>query len=169
MAKGRGRWPCFPQNVKTSIQYNLARLEDASGNIEKARELYQEILDEHPDYLSARIRLAYLCLALGEQNGPTKVRELMAQHQNNLEVRALYGYYLRRQRRPQVKSLNDDVEMKHYKRTLTEIDKHDTYSMVAIGNLYLGVARGLRVNSDNDLKRKSGHTQRLLNTLSVRC
>ncbi|VVT55082.1 uncharacterized protein SAPINGB_P004418 [Magnusiomyces paraingens] len=144
----------FHKNVKTSIQYNLARLEDASGNIEKARELYQEILDEHPDYLSARIRLAYLCLALGEQNGPTKVRELMAQHQNNLEVRALYGYYLRRQRRPQVKSLNDDVEMKHYKRTLTEIDKHDTYSMVAIGNLYLGVARGLRVNSDNDLKKK---------------
>lgn len=142
------------KDINTTIEYNLARLEEARGNIDTARELYEEILLKHPDYLSARIRSTYLSLALGNANGPEKVRELMSQHSDNLEVRSLYGYYLRRQRRPQAKSLNEDVEMRHFKRTLGDIDKLDTYSMVAAGNLYLGVARGLRVNSDNDIKKK---------------
>lgn len=140
--------------IETSIKFNLARLEDADGKIELARKLYDEVLAMHPDYLAARIRSIYLSLALGETDSPAKVKELMAQHPNDLEVRSLYGYYLKRQRRPPAKSINDDVEMKHHKHTLVNIDKHDSYSLVAMGNMYLSVARGLRINSDSDIQKK---------------
>lgn len=60
--------------VETTIKFNLARLEDASGNATLAQQLYGELLVEHPDYLSARIRSTYLSLAAGEIDSPTKLR-----------------------------------------------------------------------------------------------
>lgn len=142
------------EDIKTSINFNIARLEDASGNIEEAKRLYAEILETHPDYLSARIRSVYLSLALGEPDSPEKIKELMSQHSDDVEVRALYGYYLKRQKRPPSKSLTTDIEMKHHKTTLEKYEKFDTYALVAIGNMYLTVARSLKINSSNDVKKK---------------
>lgn len=141
-------------DIKITIDYNIARLEDASGNTELAFKLYNEILEKYPDYLDARIRTTYLALALNEADSADKVKALMEDHGNNLEVRALYGWYLRRIKKPPAKNLSEDIEQKHYKHSLVDYDKHDTYSLIGLGNLYLSIAREIRVNSSADAEKK---------------
>lgn len=141
-------------DLKTTIDYNIARMEDASGNTELALELYGKVLETWPDYLDARIRATYLSLALGDKDGVDKLKQLMSDHNNNLEVRALYGWHLRRTKRPPAKNLSEDVEQQHYKHSLVDYNKHDTYSLIGLGNLYLSIAREIRVNNPGDSEKK---------------
>lgn len=141
-------------DIKITIEYNIARLEDASGNTEEALKLYGEVLEKYPGYLDARIRVAYLALALNKPDSMDKMKQLMAEHENNLEVRALYGWQLRRSKRPAAKNLSEDVEQRHYKHSLMDYNKHDTYSLIGLGNLYLKIAREIRVNNPADSEKK---------------
>lgn len=141
-------------DLRATVEYNLARLEDASGNPDKAREGYQKVLEQHPGYLDAKIRLAYLNVALNEPNYEQQMQELIDENDDSLEVRSLYGWYLRRQKRTAPKSVSDDAEQKHYKKSLVEYNKHDGYSLVALGNLYLTIARETRVTRNSDVEKK---------------
>lgn len=140
--------------IKITIDYNIARLEDARGNTELALKLYGEVLELWPDYLDARIRTTYLALALGQEDAVDKMKQLMSEHGDNLEVRALHGWHLRRTKRPPAKNVSEDVEQKHYKHSLVDHNKHDTYSLVGLGNLYLSIAREIRINGAGDAEKK---------------
>lgn len=140
--------------LETTINYNIARLEDASGNTDLALKLYANVLEKWPDYLDARIRTTYLSLALGHDDRADKMKQLMAEHDDNLEVRALYGWHLRRTKRPPAKNLSEDIEQRHYKHSLVKYNKHDTYSLIGLGNLYLSIAREIRVSNPGDAEKK---------------
>ncbi|KAK6502709.1 hypothetical protein TWF506_003284 [Arthrobotrys conoides] len=138
----------------TTLTYNLARLEEAAGNTDEAVKLYEGLLVRHADYTEANMRLAYIALRRGGEEGPKRLEELMKTEDHNLEVCALYGYYL--SRRPKKSPLNiaEDKEQRHYKRTLTTHDKHDRYSLTGMGNLHLMTAREMRRDSDQDKEKK---------------
>lgn len=136
-----------------TIKFNLARVEDAAGNPELAKEGYVKVLEMKPNYVDAQIRQAYLETVLGDaEKGNLLLDDLMAKHDDNLEVRALQGWSLRRLKLQGAKV--EDAEQSHYKHTLMDLDKHDTYSLVAIGNLYLANARELR-GASADRKEKA--------------
>ncbi|KAJ6263890.1 hypothetical protein Dda_0027 [Drechslerella dactyloides] len=138
----------------TTLSYNLARLEEAAGNTDEAIKLYEGLLARHSDYTDAAMRLAYIALRKGGEDGPKRLEELMKTEDHNLEVCALYGYYL--SRRPKKSPLNiaEDKEQRHYKRTLTTHDKHDRYSLTGMGNLHLMTAREMRRDSEQDKEKK---------------
>ncbi|KAF3929660.1 hypothetical protein AA313_de0200979 [Arthrobotrys entomopaga] len=138
----------------TTLTYNLARLEEAAGNTDEAIKLYEGLLVRHSDYTEAAMRLAYIALRKGGEDGPKRLEELMKTEDHNLEVCALYGYYL--SRRPKKSPLNiaEDREQRHYKRTLTTHDKHDRYSLTGMGNLHLMTAREMRRDTDQDKEKK---------------
>ncbi|KAK6522435.1 hypothetical protein TWF281_002996 [Arthrobotrys megalospora] len=138
----------------TTLTYNLARLEEAAGNTDEAVKLYEGLLARHADYTEAAMRLAYIALRRGGEEGPKRLEELMKTEDHNLEVCALYGYYL--SRRPKKSPLNiaEDKEQRHYKRTLTTHDKHDRYSLTGMGNLHLMTAREMRRDNDQDKEKK---------------
>ncbi|KAF3922234.1 hypothetical protein ABW20_dc0100984 [Dactylellina cionopaga] len=138
----------------TTLTYNLARLEEAAGNTDEAIKLYEGLLARHSDYTEAAMRLAYIALRKGGDDGPKRLEELMKTEDHNLEVCALYGYYL--SRRPKKSPLNiaEDKEQRHYKRTLTTHDKHDRYSLTGMGNLHLMTAREMRRDTDQDKEKK---------------
>lgn len=136
-----------------TLKFNMARLEDAIGNPEKAREGYDAITQRLPGYVDALARNIYLEIVLGsEEKGGELLSQLLAWQPRNLEIRALMGWYLRRRKWHGAR--NDDSEQKHYKQTLVEVDKHDTFSLVAMGNLYLMTARETRVTKDSGPERK---------------
>ncbi|ANB13537.1 Ctr9p [Sugiyamaella lignohabitans] len=141
-------------NFIPTLTYNIARLEDAVGEPERAQDGYKKVLELAPDYLDARIRSTYLAIALSSEAGADDMTKLMDDHGDNLEVRSLYGWFLRRRKRTAAKSLSEDVEQKHYKHSLVDVDKHDSYSLVAMGNLYLKVAREIRINKNSDIEKK---------------
>ena len=75
---------------------------------------------------------------------------------SNLEVRALFGWYLSKAKK-RAANIAEDQEQRHYKHTLQNHDKHDRYALTGMGNLYLATAREMRrdTEQDKDKRRKT--------------
>lgn len=140
--------------LATTLTYNLARTEEAAGNLEGATKHYEQLLTRHDDYVDANMRLTYMALRRGGDEGPKRISRLMATDGNNLEVRALYGWYLGKQKRKTAINIAEDPEQRHYKHSLQHHDKHDRYSLTGMGNLYLLTAREMRRDTEADKEKR---------------
>ena len=142
----------------TTISYNLARAYEADGRLDDAKKVYEGLFGREGGHADAHARLAYIALRQSPTDeGPKAVSKLVQGESGNLEVRALYGWFLSRSRKQRSTNLAEDPEQRHYKHTLQHYDKHDRYSLTGMGNLYLTNAREMRRESeaDRDKRRKS--------------
>ena len=146
-----------PDVLVTTISFNLARSYESRGLSGRAAEVYEGLLARHDDYVDAKTRLAYINLRKAPASeGPEKVTELYKNTRNDLEVRALYGWFLGRQTRKRpTMDVQQDQELRHYKHTLQHFDKHDRYALVGMGNIYLMTAREMRRETDQDRQKRS--------------
>lgn len=140
----------------TTISYNLARTYEAEGLPAEAQKIYQGTLDRHPDYIDARMRLAFLSFQnpSDTEAGAEAIKSLLASDPGNLDIRALYGWYTH-QTKKRTLALNEDAEQRHYKHTLQNHDKHDIYSLVGMGNLHLAVAREMPRDTDAHREKRT--------------
>ncbi|CAD0055823.1 unnamed protein product [Aureobasidium pullulans] len=141
-------------SLVTSISYNLARTYEAENMLDEANQVYQGLLERHPDYTDARIRLAYIALRENPSEGAQAVKKLLESEPGNLDIRALYGHYIHKAKK---RTMNpaEDQEQRHYKHTLQHHDKHDRYSLTGMGNLFLQVAREMRRDTDQDKEKRT--------------
>jgi RNA polymerase-associated protein CTR9 len=138
----------------TSISYNLGRTYEVEGLLDDAKTVYEGLLGRHPDYIDAQIRLAYISLRQNPTDeGPKAVRKLFEENEDNLEVRALFGWYTNKAKKRNVHP-QDDQEQRHYKHTLIKQDKHDRYSLTAMGNIHLVFAREMRRDTEQDKEKR---------------
>ena len=140
-----------------SISYNLGRANEAENRPTEAKNVYGGVLthDGSEEYVDAKVRLAYMALnASPHDDGPKAVQDLYQAESNNLEVRALYGWYLRGAKK-RTQNVAEDAEQRHYKHTLQNYDKHDRYSLTGMGNIYLATARDMRRESAAEKDRRS--------------
>ena len=138
----------------TTISYNLARTYEAAGLLDEAKQVYEGLLARHADYTDARTRLAYIELRQNPtEDGPKAMQALYETDSSNLEVRALFGWYLSRAKK-RTMNIAEDQEQRHYKHTLQNHDKHDRYSLTGMGNLYLITAREMRRDTDQDKDKR---------------
>jgi RNA polymerase-associated protein CTR9 len=138
----------------TTISYNLARSYEGSGLLDEAKEVYEGLIARHPEYVDARARLAYIELRQNPSSeGPRAMASLYEAESQNMEVRALYGWYLHRAKR-RVANIAEDQEQRQYKHTLQQFDKHDLYALTGMGNLHLTTAREMRRESDQDKEKR---------------
>ena len=142
----------------STISFNLGRSYEARGLIDKAVEVYEGLLTRHDDYTDARTRLAYIKLRKNpNKEGPDAVTKLYQENKTDLEVRALYGWYLGKvHSRKRPSNVTEDHEFRHYKHTLQNYDKHDRYALVGMGNLHLTQAREMRRETDQEKQKRSG-------------
>ncbi|RAR01966.1 tetratricopeptide repeat protein 1 [Stemphylium lycopersici] len=142
----------------TSISFNLARTYEAEGQLDEAKKVYNSLLQRHPDYVDARIRLTYMSLKEHPQDeGPRAVKDLFKENEDNIEVRALYGWYVNKSKKRTSNFAADD-EQRLYKHTLQKSDKHDRYSLMGMGNIHLAIAREMPRSSEQDKeKRRKGY------------
>lgn len=144
----------------TTISFNLARTYEAEGMSVEAKKVYEGLLERHPSYIDARIRLAYILLKQDPaEAGPKAVKQLLDSEPTNLDVRALYGWYLHRSKK-RVVNVAEDQEQRHYKHTLQQFDKHDKYALTGMGNIFLQSAREMRRDTDQDREKRSKQYQR---------
>ncbi|KAF2231948.1 TPR-like protein [Viridothelium virens] len=144
-------------NLITSISYNLGRAYEAENDLPKAEPVYEGVMQRpgSQDYADARVRLAYIALnASPHDEGPKAIQALYQTEPDNLEVRALYGWYLRGAKK-RTHNVAEDAEQRHYKHTLQNHDKHDRYSLTGMGNIYLATARDMRRETDSEKERRS--------------
>jgi RNA polymerase-associated protein CTR9 len=139
----------------TTISYNLARTYEAEGMLDEAKTVYEGLLARHSDYTDANIRLAYISLRQNPtDDGPRAIARLYQSDSTNLEVRALYGWYLGKSKK-RTANVAEDPEQRHYKHTLQFHDKHDRYSLTGMGNMYLTTAREMRRDTDQEKAKRS--------------
>ncbi|QUC19538.1 uncharacterized protein UV8b_03779 [Ustilaginoidea virens] len=141
----------------STISFNLGRSYESRGLTDKALEVYEGLLARHDDYTDARTRLAYIKLRKNpNKGGPDAVAKLYQENTSDLEVRALYGWYLGKvQSRRRPANIAEDPEFRHYKHTLQNYDKHDRYALIGMGNLYLLQAREMRRETEQDKQKRS--------------
>jgi RNA polymerase-associated protein CTR9 len=138
----------------TTISFNLARTYEAAGLLDEAKGVYEGLLGRHEDYTDALTRLAYIALRQNPNGeGPKAVSRLYQSDSTNLEVRALYGWYLGKSKK-RTANIAEDPEQRHYKHTLQHHEKHDRYSLTGMGNLYLTTAREMRRDSESDKEKR---------------
>ncbi|KAF1953192.1 tetratricopeptide repeat protein 1 [Byssothecium circinans] len=140
----------------TSISYNLGRTYEVENMTEEAKSVFQGLLKRHPDYIDAKIRLTYIALrhSPGDE-GPKAIKDLFSQNEDNLEVRALWGWFQNKSKGKRQPGVLEDQEQRHYKHTLLKFDKHDVYSLTGMGNTHLTVAREMRSDQDKEKRRKT--------------
>ena len=141
----------------TTISFNLGRTYEANGLLDEAGTVYEGLLGRHSDYTDARTRLAYIALRQNPiEDGPKAMKALYQDASADLEVRALYGWFLGRvHSRKRVGNIAEDPELRHYKHTLQTHDKHDRYALIGMGNLYLMTAREMRRDTDQEKQKRS--------------
>jgi len=151
--------------VSTTILYNLARVYESQGELDRAQEAYEKLLAHHPEYVdgklglvdslrstdlsAAKIRLADLSAALNNGNEAHELlKQALASQPNNLNVRASYTRFL----------IQSNLH-KHAKdfvfATLRDHDKHDVYSLCASGWIMYHQARENRDTKQTE-ERKRG-------------
>ncbi|KAI8919694.1 hypothetical protein BC831DRAFT_480363 [Entophlyctis helioformis] len=122
--------------VRTSVRYNLARLEETRGNAAEAEELYKGILADHPAYIDCILRLG--AIAVKRKDTATAFDRfsdaLAIDDKNALAWTMVAMIHLdNRAFRPARKLLE---------KVFQQIDKFDTYALCSYGNLCL---RSIRV------------------------
>ncbi len=141
----------------TTISFNLGRTYEASGLLAEAVTVYEGLLARHDDYTDARTRLSYIALRQNPTDeGPKAIAKLYSDSSADLEVRALYGWYLSKMHsRKRPSNIAEDPELRHYKHTLQNYEKHDRYALIGMGNIYLMSAREMRRETDHEKKKRS--------------
>lgn len=141
----------------TTISYNLGRTYEASGMLDEAIEVYKGVLIRRADYTDAETRLAYISLRRNPADlGPKAIAKLYSESSSDVEVRAMYGWYLGRvQSRKRPSNVLEDPELRHYKHTLQNYEKHDRYALIGMGNVYLTSAREMRRETESDKQKRS--------------
>lgn len=139
----------------TTISFNLGRTYEASGLLDLAKGIYgvdgNGLLQRQPNYTDARTRLAYIDLKQNPTgSGAKTVTKLYEDAPHDLEVRALYGWYLNHQHKRR-----DEQEQKLYRHTLKYYANHDLYALVGMGNLFLTQAREMPRNTDSERQKRS--------------
>lgn len=139
----------------TTISFNLARTYEAENMDDEAKAVYTSLLQRHPDYTDASLRLTYIALNTDPAAGATAMKQLIESDPSNLEIRSLYGWFTNKTKKRTL-ALNEDAEQRHYKQTLQTYDKHDLYSLTGMGNLHLAVAREMPRATDQEKDKRSG-------------
>lgn len=134
----------------TSISYNLGRCYESENMLDEAKDVYENLLKRHPDYVDARIRLTFIILP--SEEGPKAMKALFKEHEDNMEVRAMYAWYQKKANRSKTHVSNE--EQNTYKATLTKFDKHDRYSLVGMGNIYLSIAREAPRSTEQEKEKR---------------
>jgi RNA polymerase-associated protein CTR9 len=140
----------------STISFNLGRSYESRGLTDKAVEVYEGLLARHEDYTDARTRLAYIKLRRHpNKEGPEAVAKLYQDNNTDLEVRALYGWYLGKVHAKKRGNVTEEPEFRHHKHTLQNYDKHDRYALVGMGNLFLMQAREMRRETESEKLKRS--------------
>lgn len=142
--------------ITSAVKYNIGRCAEAAGDLVKAKSTYEELLAEHPNYVDATARLAYIAYIGGDAARADELcQQVLAIEPNNIETRALYGWLLNKTKVIKGIHYNEDPERRHFNHTLKHIDNFERYSLTALGNFYLKLARDTRV--DNEAGKAERH------------
>eukprot|EP00051_Salpingoeca_urceolata_P015593 m.202965 g.202965 ORF g.202965 m.202965 type:complete len:1108 (+) comp18445_c0_seq7:124-3447(+) len=124
----------YYNHVSVTTKYNKALALEGLGQTDSAIGVYKELLQEHPSYTDARLRMGCIARDSGDIDAAKQHFESVLEYdQTDSNAWALLAGL-------DVATKQWQPAQKKYERILTT-SKHDAYSRVALGNMYLMTAR----------------------------
>lgn len=143
----------YYKSIKITIKYNLARLFEGKHETETAAKLYKDILKKHPNYIDCYLRLGCIARDRGLIYDASEwFKEVFKVSQNHPDAWSLIGnLHLAKQ--------EWGPGQKKFERILKQgPTSSDTYSMVALGNVWLQTLH----QPTKDKEKEKRHQERAL-------
>lgn len=137
--------------IGVTISYNLARLYEAKHEYELAEESYKNILSKYPQYIDCFLRMGCMCRDRGQIHEASEwFKDALRINQTHPDVWSLIGnlHLAKEQLGP----------AQHQFERILKINEQDTYSLLALGNIWLHTL----YQSIRDKDKEKRHEQRAL-------
>ncbi|KAH8924948.1 TPR-like protein [Atractiella rhizophila] len=122
------------EGALTHITFNLGVVYEVQGKSDEAKEIYGKILERHPEYVDAKVRLACMHLDAKDYDSAHELLKQALQSQStNSELRCMYSHFL-------LTTRQDKLARDFATETLRR-NKNDIYSLCVVGNVNYSVAR----------------------------
>ena len=116
------------------IKYNIARTHEALGSLQKASDLYKELLTLAPGYMECTLRLAAVCFSMGYVDRSIQYcKEGLKKYKNNPQILAMLVWIYLKQKKPR--------EANNYLQQMLEhCPDEKNFIDTALGGMYLVTA-----------------------------
>ncbi|KAI9209886.1 uncharacterized protein BJ171DRAFT_564374 [Polychytrium aggregatum] len=143
------------KRVSVTCRYNLGRCYEREGSLDKARELYEDVLKDHPNYVDCYLRLAALQIRLHNfAEAEDYIKDVFTIDPKNIDAWLMLGALQQEPREGTVAQSSAHRRARDtYEKILKEIDSHDTYSLCCVGNLNLWFAKRDAANKEQHHRR----------------
>ncbi|KAI8618306.1 hypothetical protein BC830DRAFT_1166288 [Chytriomyces sp. MP71] len=121
-------------DLRTTVLYNLARLQEQTGQGPTAAEKYASILEKHPSYYDCYLRLA--AMAPNFEVARTQIRKGLIVDRKSTLLMMGASFFEDTSNKQHLRDAR-----KSFEEVLQKADKHDHYALCNIGNIYLVIAR----------------------------
>ena len=133
--------------MSVTMRYNLALLNE-SIDVQESIKLYSDILKCHPNYIECSLRLGILKIANKEFDEADelfdKVLTQYPQHKDTFKLKA-YSLFVKK---------DITAARKSFEKILQKLDKHDIYSLLALGTIYLVIAKHEKTSAQKSANHK---------------
>ncbi|KXS12448.1 TPR-like protein [Gonapodya prolifera JEL478] len=119
----------------TTIRYNIARLNEARGEVDRAKERYKQILDQHPLYFDASLRLG--AIELSQNHAPEAedhFKDVFSNDPSHVEAWLMLGELQRQTNQYK-------ISRRTFEKIVVDNKVNDPYAMVQLGNEWLATVR----------------------------
>ncbi|GAA5893159.1 uncharacterized protein JCM6883_007583 [Sporobolomyces salmoneus] len=146
--------------VLTAVTYNLACCYEKEGDVDRAKEGWENVLRGHPEFVDAKARLALLELVQAKgrdkaawERAHILIKEALTSQSFSPELRALYTYFL-------FETFQHRAARDFAVSTLKEVSRHDLYALCASGLISYLEGRENKIDSkDAQRQRQSKYTR----------
>jgi RNA polymerase-associated protein CTR9 len=126
----------------TSIRYSLARLYEERNEVPRAEEIYKDIAAKYHGYADAHLRLGVIEQNRGNYEQATELYKVVYGMIDNKNVDAWTLMGMLQLNQNQIRNSRKTME-----RIVKEINRHDVYALIALGNIQLNIAREEKDNA----------------------
>lgn len=130
------------EDIEGICRFNEARLLEDMGRVGDAEVIYKELAHNNPNDIAVHLRLGIICARRGQHSEATEhYKDAIGIDENNIDAWVLLASNNLR-----MKALTP--ARKAFERILKQNDRHDPFSLVALGIIYVEIARHEGKKSD---------------------
>ncbi|XP_018496756.1 LOW QUALITY PROTEIN: RNA polymerase-associated protein CTR9 homolog [Galendromus occidentalis] len=135
----------YYKSMSVMINYNLARVFEGLNQLDKATQLYKDILKEYPNYIDCYLRLGCMARDLGQiHDASVWFKDALQVDVQNPDCWSLIGNL-------HLHNREVGAGQKKFEKILNnETTKSDTYALVALGNVWLSTLHDTRMDKEKE-------------------
>lgn len=127
--------------MKTVLAYDLGRAFEQGGDIVNAQKWYRDVLNQHPEHMESKVRLAHLASIAGRNvEAHNYLKECLRADDSNLTLRSVYTNFLI--------GIGSYKEALNFTSHTLKLDKTDPYTFTALGWLHYTLGREAKAQQD---------------------